>query len=266
MVTNKRIRWMTCLTAAAVYLFATVVPANAFSARDLAYGSQGYDVNELQSRLHLLGYYWGSIDGNFNWDTYWAVRTFQYNMGMTVNGFVDMKTKMKIVQVTPKWQYVSHSSQTQSNSNAQMGKSDMQSSSSTPSTSSSTNSNFPAMASGLSASDLNLMAHVVYGEARGESFTGEVAIAAVILNRLKDPRFPHSVPAIVYQPGAFTAVQDGQVNLEPDARAKQAVMDAVHGQDPVLDAVYYFNPATATSPWIWSRPQILTIGHHIFCV
>lgn len=109
------------------------------------------------------------------------------------------------------------------------------------------------------------MAHAVYGEARGESFTGQVAIAAVILNRLKDPRFPHSVPAIIYQPGAFTAVADGQINLQPDASATKAVLDAVHGFDPALGAVYYFNPATATSPWIWSRPQIVRIGQHIFC-
>ena len=112
---------------------------------------------------------------------------------------------------------------------------------------------------------INLLDHVVSGEARGEPYEGQVAVAAVILNRMKDPRFPHSIPAIIYAPGAFTCVSDGQINVPPDPSVKKAVNAAIHGWDPTMGAVYYFDPATATSKWIWSRPEILKIGHHIFC-
>jgi len=261
---QRMMKWFSCF-AVTIGLSVSFMmpPVYAFTGRNLAYGSQGYDVDELQSRLHLLGYYWGAVDGNFDWDTYWAVRTFQYNMGMKATGLLDMPTKMRLVNSTANWR---SEPVTVSKDHGATVHNVRTTTSSTGNRHSSTQSAFPAVANGLSAADLNLMAHVVYGEARGEGVTGEVAIAAVILNRLKDPRFPHTVSSIVYQPGAFTAVQDGQVNLQPDAQAKRAVMQAVHGQDPVMDAVYYFNPATATSHWIWSRPQILTLGHHIFCV
>ncbi|OYD09740.1 spore cortex-lytic enzyme prepeptide [Paludifilum halophilum] len=117
----------------------------------------------------------------------------------------------------------------------------------------------------LSKNDIQLMANAVHGEARGEPYTGQVAIAAVILNRLEAGKFPDSTSGIIYEPGAFTAVSDGQINLSPDEQAKKAVMDAVNGQDPAAGAIYYFNPDTATSDWIWSRPQIKRIGKHIFC-
>ncbi|MCL6549179.1 MAG: cell wall hydrolase, partial [Alicyclobacillus sp.] len=116
----------------------------------------------------------------------------------------------------------------------------------------------------LSASDLNLMAHVVYGEARGEPFEGQVAVAAVILNRLHDPKFPKSIPAIVYQPGAFDCVNDGQINLQPNREAMQAVIDAVNGWDPTHGALYYFNPAKTSNAWMWAQPELVMIGHHIF--
>ena len=109
------------------------------------------------------------------------------------------------------------------------------------------------------------MANAVYGESRGEPYTGQVAVAAVILNRTRHASFPHSVAGVIYQPGAFTAVSDGQINLTPNETAKKAVLDAINGWDPTGNCIYYFNPATATSKWIWSRPQVLTIGHHIFC-
>lgn len=109
------------------------------------------------------------------------------------------------------------------------------------------------------------MARTVYGEARGEPYTGQVAVAAVILNRLYSPQFPNTVSGVIFQPGAFTAVNDGQIWLTPDSTAYKAVHDAVNGWDPSGEALYYFNPATATSKWIWSRPQIKQIGRHIFC-
>lgn len=109
------------------------------------------------------------------------------------------------------------------------------------------------------------MANAVFGEARGEPYEGQVAVAAVILNRLESPDFPNSISDIIFQPLAFTAVADGQIWLTPNERAKQAVLDAMNGWDPTENALYYFNPKTATSKWIWTRPQIKQIGQHIFC-
>jgi N-acetylmuramoyl-L-alanine amidase len=239
------------------------VVAEAFSARNLARGSTGYDVDELQNRLKFLGYYHGKIDGIFGWSTYWAVRNFQYKFGIQVNGIVDMKTKTKLVAATNGWHY-HRTAMRSSGSGAGNHNASSSQASNAGNSSTSGGSKMPTVP-GVSQSDLLLMAHVVYGEARGEPQPGEVAIAAVILNRLRDPRFPHSVSAIVYQPGAFTAVADGQVNLQPDDKARKAVEQAVHGIDPSRGAVYYFNPATATNKWIWARPEILKIGKHIFC-
>ncbi|MBW7457326.1 cell wall hydrolase, partial [Paenibacillus sepulcri] len=119
---------------------------------------------------------------------------------------------------------------------------------------------------GLSANDLKLMANAVYGESRGEPYVGQVAVAAVILNRVKSPSFPNSISGVIFQPGAFTAVADGQIWLTPNESATKAVNDAINGWDPSGGCTYYFNPETATSKWIWSRPQVKTIGKHIFCM
>ena len=113
--------------------------------------------------------------------------------------------------------------------------------------------------------DLNLLSRVVYGEARGEPYKGMVAVAASVLNRVADSRFPNTIAGVVYQAGAYTCVSDGQINLEPDETARKAAQDAINGWDPTSGCIYYFNPDTATSSWIWSRPQVLTIGKHIFC-
>ncbi|MBX5437472.1 MAG: cell wall hydrolase, partial [Alicyclobacillaceae bacterium] len=215
------------LTAAAALVPAP--PAQAFTPRNLRYGSQGYDVYELQNRLGFLGYYHGKIDGDFGWRTYWAVRDFQYAFGMKPTGIVDMKTKIKLVKATKAWHYRGPlPGQKNAGATSAVGAA---SSDSTP--------HVPAVVHGISQRDLNLMAHVVYGEARGEPYVGKVAIAAVILNRLQDPRFPHSIPAIIFHPGAFTAVSDGQFYLQPDKDSVKAVLDAVHGWDPTGGAVYY---------------------------
>ena len=126
-------------------------------------------------------------------------------------------------------------------------------SSSSGSTSSSNNSN------------LDLLARLVYGESRGEPYTGQVAVAAVVLNRVKSSSFPNTVAGVIYQTGAFDAVSDGQINLSPDSTAKKAAQDAINGWDPSYGAIYYFNPNTATNKWIWSRPMTVTIGKHRFC-
>jgi N-acetylmuramoyl-L-alanine amidase len=121
------------------------------------------------------------------------------------------------------------------------------------------------MPGGYSQNDIQLMSNAVYGEARGESYIGQVAIAAVILNRLNSPTFPNTISGVIFEPLAFTAVADGQIWLTPNEQAKKAVLDAINGTDPTDGATYYFNPDTATSKWIWGRPQIKRIGKHIFC-
>lgn len=118
--------------------------------------------------------------------------------------------------------------------------------------------------SGLTRQDLNLIAHLVHGEARGEPFKGQVAVADVILHRVKSSKFPNTVPGVIYQPGAFTAASNGQMNLPANAESMKAVLDAVHGWDPSHGAMYYFNPAKTNNAFVWSRPEICKIGHHIF--
>lgn len=119
--------------------------------------------------------------------------------------------------------------------------------------------------SSSNSSNVNLLARVIYGEARGESYTGQVAVGAVVMNRVKSSSFPNSISGVIYQAGAFDAVSDGQINLTPNSTAKKAAQDALNGWDPTYGAIYYFNPATATNKWIWSRPMTVTIGKHRFC-
>ena len=124
-----------------------------------------------------------------------------------------------------------------------------------------------SLAKTTSTSDIQLMARAINGEARGEPYEGQVAVGAVILNRVKDSRFPNSIPGVIYQPGAFTAVSDGQINaaISEGSTVYKAAQDAMNGWDPTGGCVYYFNPSTATNKWIWSRPLIKTIGKHRFC-
>ncbi len=122
-------------------------------------------------------------------------------------------------------------------------------------------------ASGNSTSDVQLMARAINGEARGEPYEGQVAVGAVILNRVKDSKFPNTIAGVIYEKGAFTAVADGQINkaISEGSTVYKAARDAMNGWDPTGGAIYYFNPATATNKWIWSRPLIKTIGKHRFC-
>lgn len=119
--------------------------------------------------------------------------------------------------------------------------------------------------SSTSSSNVNLLAHLIYGEARGESYTGQVAVGAVVLNRVRSSSFPNTISGVIYQHNAFTAVADGQINLSPNQTAYNAARDALNGWDPSGGALYYYNPATATSSWIWSRPVLVRIGNHVFC-
>ncbi len=211
------------------------VEANAFGKTTLRYGSSGGDVYELQGRLKHLGYYAGKIDGSFGAKTKNAVTWFQWKFGLKSDGVVGGKTKLKLWGATKAWRP------------------------------SGTTSKPVQSSSGFSAQDLKLLSQAVYGEARGEPYTGQVAVAAVILNRLESSNFPNTISGILFEPLAFTAVADGQIWLTPNATARKAVSDAINGWDPSSGATYYFNPVTATSKWIWGRPQIKKIGKHIFC-
>ena len=122
-------------------------------------------------------------------------------------------------------------------------------------------------ASSSNTSDIQLMARAINGEARGEPYEGQVAVGAVILNRVKSSQFPNTIAGVIYQSGAFTAVADGQINqpIAEDSTVYKAARDAMNGWDPTGGCIYYFNPATATNKWIWSRPHVKTIGKHRFC-
>ena len=181
----------------------------------------------IQTKLKRWGYYTGNVDGIYGSLTREAVRYFQRKNGLAVDGIVGPKTA------------------------AALGM---------------TLSSGSSSSSSLSSSDLNLLAKCVYAEARGESYVGQVAIAAVVLNRVESPSFPNTIAGVIYQPYAFTAVNDGQINLTPNSTAYKAAQDALNGWDPTYGAIYYYNPATATSSWIWSRQTTVTIGNHVFAV
>lgn len=190
------------------------------------YGSSGSEVTKIQTKLKRWGYYSGSIDGIYGSKTVKAVKYFQRKNGLTQDGIAGGAT-LKAMGIT--------------------------SSSSRPNGSSGYNSN------------INLLSRVIYGESRGEPYTGQVAIGAVVMNRVKSSKFPNTISGVIYQAGAFDAVSDGQINLTPDSTARKAAQDALNGWDPSYGAIYYFNPATATNKWIWSRPMTVTIGKHRFC-
>lgn len=189
------------------------------------YGSRSDEVKQIQTKLKRWGYYYGNVDGIYGSQTLSAVKWFQSKNGLDVDGIAGPKTL------------------------AAMG------------IFSSSSSNITTNAS----SDLNLLARLVYAEARGEPYTGQVAVASVVLNRVKSSSFPNSVSGVIYQSGAFSVVNDGQINLTPNETAKKAAQDAINGWDPSYGAIYYFNPNTATSAWIWSRPVTVVIGNHRFC-
>ncbi len=220
--------------------------AATFSNATIKYGSTGQDVNELQGRLKFLGYYDGKVDGMFGSATLESVKWFQWKFGMKADGVVGSKTKVKLYNATKNWK---------------PGAAENTAGTSKPKNNVSGSNN-----RGFSENDLKLMANAVFGEARGEPYEGQVAVAAVILNRVKSPSFPNTVSGVIFQPGAFTAVADGQIWLTPNERARQAVQDAIEGWDPSGGCLYYFNPVTATSKWIWTRTQVKTIGKHIFCM
>lgn len=222
----KRIRFSIILLIFATILISFFIFQKSSEVQALSkYGSQGEEVKQIQTKLKRWGYYNGNVDGIFGSKTLSAVKSFQKKNGLTVDGIAGTKT-LNAMGITS----TSNSSGTTSNS-----------------------------------SNVNLLAHLIYGEARGEPYIGQVAVGAVIMNRVKSSSFPNTISGVIYQKGAFDAVSDGQINMNPDSTAKKAAQDAINGWDPSYGAIYYFNPATATNKWIWSRPLTVTIGKHRFC-
>lgn len=192
-------------------------------------GSKGAEVEEIQQRLKNWGYFKGDIDGNYEWDTFQAVKSFQKYYGLPANGIAGEATLISMGLTR-------------------------------------TINGGTAYAQAEGISNVQLLARAINGEARGEPYEGQVAVGAVILNRTRDPRFPKTIAGVIYQPGAFTAVSDGQINvpIDPNSTVVKAAGDALNGWDPSNGCVYYWNPATATSAWIWSRQVMKVIGKHYF--
>ncbi|HIS98596.1 MAG TPA: spore cortex-lytic enzyme [Candidatus Faecaligallichristensenella faecipullorum] len=221
-----------------ILLFAAMLamllyPMMAQAATVLEVGSRGDDVVKVQKRLIQYDYLDGTADGKFGADTLAAVKLFQRRNGLTVDGKVGPATA------------------------AALGVTLSGSSSASSSSSSSSRGG---------SSDLNLLARVVHGEARGEPYKGKVAVAAVVLNRVESSSFPNTIAGVVYQSGAFSAVSDGQINLTPDSESIRAAQDALNGWDPTGGCLYYYNPNTATDSWIRTRTVKTVIGRHYFCV
>ncbi|MDN4066902.1 spore cortex-lytic enzyme [Paenibacillus vini] len=243
-----------------------------FSEQVIDYGAFGKDVYELQGRLAFLGFYHGKLDSQFGPKTKESLKWFQSEFGMKVDGLAGPKTKLKLYNATKAWKPgMEYANQGQGQGQGQAGQANGQAGKETAQTGNekpkAENTDLsPSNGMGLSENDLKIMANAVYGESRGEPFEGQVAVAAVILNRVKSPSFPNTASGVIFQPGAFTAVADGQIWLEPNENARKAVQQALNGWDPTGGCLYYFNPETATSKWIWTRPQVKTIGKHIFCM
>ncbi len=188
------------------------------------YGSRGEEVRTIQQKLKNWGYYDGDVDGIFGSKTQAAVKAFQKKNGLTADGIAGPNT-LRAMGI---------------------------------STSSSSSS------SSVSQSDLNLLARMISAEARGEPYVGQVAVGAVILNRVRHPSFPNTISGVLYQSGAFSALYDGQFNEPVADSAYKAARDALNGWDPTGGCIYYYNPKTATNQWIRTLPIVTTIGRHVF--
>lgn len=188
-------------------------------------GSRGNEVRQIQKKLKELGYYKGSVDGIYGTGTQKAVRSFQKNCGITADGVAGPKT-LKYLGL----------------SSASSGSSGQ-----------------------YSSSDINLLAKLIAAEARGESYTGQVAVGAVVLNRVSHSSFPDTVAGVIYQKGAFSCVNDSNWSVAPNSTSLKAARDCINGWDPSGGAIYYYNPAKTSNSFMHSRPVITTIGRHVFC-
>lgn len=224
----------TVLTVAAIVALNVFFAAwSQYAAADLyKKGSTGATVTEIQTRLKAWGYYTGAVDGTYGSATEKAVKYFQQSNGLTADGQAGSETL------------------------AALG---------LPMGGGSASGGGDGGSSGSGEGDVDLLARLISAEARGEPYEGQVAVGAVVLNRVEHASFPNSISGVIYQSGAFSCLDDGQFDEPVAESAYRAAQDALNGWDPSSGAIYYFNPSTATSSWIWSRPVILTIGKHMFC-
>ena len=192
----------------------------------VAWGSKGEQVRLVQEKLRQYGYLTGEADGVFGKETYDAVVWFQRKNGLTVDGVVGRATAAGL--------------------GITLGGS--------------------VAAANYNESETYLLGRLVHGEARGEPYVGKVAVAAVVLNRVRSASFPNTIAGVIYQSGAFDAVADGQINLTPDEDSLRAARDALAGWDPTGGCLYYYNPVTSTNNWIWTRQVQLSIGKHNFAI
>ena len=225
---SKRLWLVLAVLLSVSMVLVALVPA--VEAASYKKGSSGAVVTQIQTKLKSWGYYTGTVDGIYGSGTERAVRAFQQKNGLTVDGKAGDQTL------------------------AAMGLS-----------AGGGNSSNSGGSGGASSSQVDLLARLISAEARGEPYSGQVAVGAVVLNRIKHPSFPNTLPGVIYQSGAFTCITDGQFNQPVAESAYRAARDALNGVDPSGGAIYYFNPSTATSSWIWSRPLITVIGKHRFC-
>jgi len=195
-------------------------------AATVAWGSKGEQVRLVQEKLKQYGYLTGAVDGIFGKETYDAVVWFQRKNGLTVDGVVGKATAAGL--------------------GITLGGS--------------------VAAANYNESETYLLGRLVHGEARGEPYVGKVAVAAVVLNRVRSASFPNTIAGVIYQTGAFDAVADGQINLTPDEDSLRAARDALAGWDPTGGCLYYYNPVTSTNSWIWTRQVQLSIGKHNFAI
>lgn len=248
---KKKTGKIACIALAALCLGGVSTAVNALSTREetvyevgaqndaietavLRQGSKGSEVKEVQRRLKNWGYYKGSVDGVFGAGTKSAVIAFQKKNGLKADGVVG-KATYKALGMTASYNLLVGSSSS-------------------------------GGVNGYSSADVYLLAKTIYAEGRGEPYTGQVAIGAVVLNRVRNSAFPNTVSGVVYQKHAFTAVTDGQINLTPNETAMRAARDAISGWDPTGGALYYYNPAVATSSWIFDRQTVTVIGKHVFAI
>lgn len=227
---NRKLKHFLVLVLAMTVLLCAVTPVS--HAESLRRGSRGELVTTLQKRLKTWGYYTGNVDGIFGSQTEQAVKYFQRKNGLAVDGIVGPATA-KAVGISL--------------------------------TGGSSGGGSSSSGTGSSSGDVYLLARCVYGEARGESYKGQVAVAAVVLNRVRSSSFPNTISGVIYQPGAFSVVSDGQINLTPNDTALKAARDAMNGWDPTGGCLYYYNPAKTSNKWILSRPIMMRIGNHVFC-
>ena len=221
----QRLTAILLLNIAVILIFQTLLTAKAATYRQ---GSSGSEVRTIQTKLKRWGYYSGSVDGVYGKQTTAAVRSFQRSNGLAVDGVCGAQT-LKALGM------------------------------------SSGGSSGSGSSSSGSSNDLYLLARMISAEARGEPYAGQVAVGAVILNRVEHPSFPNTVAGVLYQSGAFSSLNDGNFNsVTITDSARRAAQDALNGSDPSGGAIYFYNPAKSTSQWIFSREVICTIGEHVF--